>query len=96
MANESGGHSATSLVSVNVMLMDTANAKSFSQSNQDGLFGDLPAWVAPTVILLLMLLVIAGIIVLNKAEDSAQVEIIDWTRPDEDIDAVVEEAKILE
>ena len=96
VANESGGHSATSLVSVNVMLMDTANAKSFSQSNQDGLFGDLPAWVAPTIILLLMLLVIAGIIVLNKAEDSAQVEIIDWTRSDEDIDAVVEEAKLLE
>ena len=96
VANESGGHSATSLVSVNVMLMDTANAKSFSQSNQDGLFGDLPAWVAPAVILLLMLLVIAGIIVLNKAEDSAQVEIIDWTRSDEDIDAVVEEAKLQE
>jgi hypothetical protein len=96
VANESGGHSATSLVSVNVMLMDTANAKSFTDSNQDGFFGDLPTWVAPVILLLLVLLVIAGIIVLNKAEDSTQLEIIDWTRPDEDIEAVVEEAKLLE
>jgi hypothetical protein len=52
--------------------------------------------VAPVILLLLVLLVIAGIIVLNKAEDSTQLEIIDWTRPDEDIEAVVEEAKLLE
>jgi len=96
VANESGGHSATSLVSVNVMLMDTANAKSFSEPNQDGLFGDLPAWVAPTVFLFLLLLVIMGMIVLNKAEDSVIVESIDWTKSDSDIEAVVDEAALLD
>ena len=96
VANESGGHSATSLVSVNVMLMDTANAKSFSEPNQDGLFGDLPAWVAPTVVLFLLLLVIMGMIVLNKAEDSVIVESIDWTKSDSDIEAVVDEAALLD
>jgi serine protease AprX len=96
VANESGGHSATSLVSVNVMLMDTANAKSFSEPNQDGLFGDLPAWVAPTVVLFLLLLVIMGMIALNKAEDSVIVESIDWTKSDSDIEAVVDEAALLD
>lgn len=96
VANESGGHSATSLVSVNVMLMDTANAKSFSEPDQDGLFGDLPAWVAPTVVLFLLLLVIMGMIVLNKADDSVIVESIDWTKSDSDIEAVVDEAALLD
>ena len=78
------------------MLMDTANAKSFSEPNQDGLFGDLPAWVAPTVVLFLLLLVIMGMIVLNKAEDSVIVESIDWTKSDSDIEAVVDEAALLD
>ena len=96
VANESGGHSSTSLVSVNVMLMDTANAKSFGEGDGDGLFGDLPAWVAPGALLFLVLLLIMGMIVLNKAEESAQVEVIDWTQPDHDIEAVVEQAELLE
>jgi hypothetical protein len=96
VANESGGHSSTSLVSVNVMLMDTANAKTVPDSNQDGLFGDLPGWIAPTVLLLLLFLVIMGMIVLNKAEDSVIVESIDWTKSDSDIEAVVDEAALLD
>ena len=96
VGNESGGHSATSLVSVNVMLMDTANAKSYGESQGEGLFGDLPPWVAPSILLFLALLVILGMIVLNKAEDSSQVEVLDWSKPDEDIEAVVEEAKLLD
>ena len=96
VANESGGHSSTSLVSVNVMLMDTANAKTVLDSNQDGLFGDLPGWIAPTVLLLLLFLVIMGMIVLNKAEDSVIVESIDWTKSDSDIEAVVDEAALLD
>ena len=96
VANESGGHSATSLVSVNVMLMDTANAKTSTQQNADGLFGDLPGWIAPTAFLLLLFLVIMGMIVLNKAEDSVIVESIDWTKSDSDIEAVVDEAALLD
>ena len=95
-ANESGGHSATSLVSVNVMLMDTENAKSSGESQGEGLFGDLPYWVAPSLLLFLALLVILGMIVLNKAEESSEVEVLDWSKPDEDIEAVVEEAKLLD
>ena len=95
VANESGGHSSTSLVSVNVMLMDTANAKSFGEES-DGMFGDLPGWVAPSVVLLLVLLVIMGMIVLNRAEGAIEVESIDWTKSDDDIDAVVEDAELVE
>ena len=95
VANESGGHSSTSLVSVNVMLMDTANAKSFGEE-ADGMFGDLPGWVAPSVVLLLVLLVIAGMIVLNRAEGAIEVESIDWTKSDDDIDAVVDDAELVE
>ena len=95
VANESGGHSSTSLVSINVMLMDTANAKSFGEE-ADGMFGDLPGWVAPSVVLLLVLLVIAGMIVLNRAEGAIEVESIDWTKSDDDIDAVVDDAELVE
>ena len=99
IANESGGHSSSALVSVNVMLMDTANAKSYAQSNGDGLFGELPSWVGPVIILILLLLVLFGMIVINKVEDAAEVEVLDWSTPDEDIDAVVVghlEAEILD
>ena len=95
VANESGGHSASSLVSTNVMLMDTANA--FTEADEgDSLFGDLPGWIAPTAFLLLLFLVIMGMIVLNKAEDSVIVESIDWTKSDSDIEAVVDEAALLD
>ena len=84
VANESGGHSASSIVSTNVMLMDTANALT-TTAESERLFGDLPGWVAPSIVLLLVFLVIAGMIVLNKAEDSIEVE-------SSDIEAVVEDA----
>ena len=93
VANESGGHSASSIVSTNVMLMDTANALTTTVESES-LFGDLPGWVAPSIVLLLVFLVIAGMIVLNKAEDSIEVESIDWTTGDSDIEAVVEDAAL--
>ena len=95
IANESGGHSATPLVSVNVMLMDTANAKSFS-TTEESLFGDLPGWVAPAILLILVLLVISGMIVLNKTEEAIEVETMDWTKSDQDIEAVVDDAALLD
>ena len=77
------------------MLMDTANA--FTEADEgDSLFGDLPGWIAPTAFLLLLFLVIMGMIVLNKAEDSVIVESIDWTKSDSDIEAVVDEAALLD
>ena len=46
--------------------------------------------------LFLLLLVIMGMIVLNKADDSVIVESIDWTKSDSDIEAVVDEAALLD
>ena len=92
IANESGGHSSTPLVSVNVMLMDTANAKSFSEPQDNSLFGDLPYWVAPAILLLLLAIVITGMIVLNRADNAVEVETIDWTKEAEP----VAEAEVVE
>ncbi len=50
--------------------------------------------MAYSIVLLLVFLVIAGMIVLNKAEDSIEVESIDWTTGDSDIEAVVEDAAL--
>ena len=94
IANESGGHSSTPLAVVNVMLMDTANAKSFGGS-EASLLGDLPGWVAPSVLLLLVFLVIMGMIVLNKTEGAIEVETLTWTSTDEDIEAVADDACLL-
>ena len=71
------------------MLMDTASAKSYAEGNGDGFFGDLPSWVGPVIILFLVVLVILGMIIINKVEGAAEVEVLDWSTPDEDIDAVV-------
>ena len=95
VANESGGHSSTPLAVVNVMLMDTANAKSYGGS-EASLLGDLPGWVAPSVLLLLVFLVIMGMIVLNKTEGAIEVETLTWASTDEDIEAVADDAALLD
>ena len=95
VANESGGHSSTPLAVVNVMLMDTANAKSYGGS-EASLLGDLPGWVAPSVLLLLVFLVIMGMIVLNKTEGAIEVETLTWASTDEDIEAVADDAALVD
>ena len=87
MANESGGHSATSVVSVNVMLMDTANAKSFSE--EDGMFSTLPGWVVPVTGLFLIVLVVLAMNVINRVEEASTIESKSWN--DDDIAAVVDD-----
>ncbi len=91
-ANESGGHSATSIIAMNVMLMDTANAKSFGES-EEGL-GGLSGWVLPAVAIFLLLLVPLGFYLINKAEDAIEVEKL--FSSDDDIAAVVNDATLLE
>jgi len=86
MANDSGGHSATSVVSVNVMLMDTANAKSFSE--EDGMFSTLPGWVVPVTGLFLIVLVVLAMNVINRVEEASTIETKSWN--DDDIAAVVD------
>lgn len=87
MANDSGGHSATSVVSVNVMLMDTANAKSFSE--EDGMFSTLPGWVVPVTGLFLIVLVVLAMNVINRVEEASTIESKSWN--DDDIAAVVDD-----
>ena len=87
MANDSGGHSATSVVSVNVMLMDTANAKSFSE--EDGMFSTLPGWVVPVTGLFLIVLVVLAMNVINRVEEASTIETKSWN--DDDIAAVVDD-----
>ena len=77
------------------MLMDTANAKTFGESEQ-GLLGDLPGWVAPALLLFLVSLVIMGMIVLNKAEGAIEVETLTWSPLDQDIEAVADDAALLD
>ena len=89
--NESGGHRASSLISTNVMLMDTANAMTSTEPSES-LFGDVPAWVAPAILLLLLGIVITGMIVLNRADNAVEVETIDWTKEAE----AVAEAEVAE
>ena len=58
--------------------------------------GDLPGWVAPALLLFLVSLVIMGMIVLNKAEGAIEVETLTWAPLDQDIEAVVDEAALLD
>ena len=77
---------------MNVMLMDTANAKSFGES-EEGL-GGLSGWVLPAVAIFLLLLVPLGFYLINKAEDAIEVEKL--FSSDDDIAAVVNDATLLE
>ncbi|RJU89679.1 MAG: hypothetical protein DWC07_05345 [Candidatus Poseidoniales archaeon] len=86
-ANESGGHSSTSLVAVNVMLMDTANAKTFALS--EGGMSNLAGWVLPVAGFVLVALLLGGVVLINRAEGAVEVESYAFGVPDEDIDAVV-------
>lgn len=86
-SNESGGHSSTSLVAVNVMLMDTANAKTFALS--EGGMSNLAGWVLPVAGVVLVALLLGGVVLINRAEGAVEVESYAFGVPDEDIDAVV-------
>lgn len=86
-ANESGGHSSTSVVAVNVMLMDTSNAKTFAIS--EGGMSNLAGWVLPVAGVVLVALLLGGVVLINRAEGAVEVESYTFGVPDEDIDAVV-------
>ena len=95
IANESdanGPPSSTPVVSVNVMLMDTANAKTFGED--EGLLGGLSDWVVPATAIFLLLLVVLGVYVINRAEEATMVEKV--FSVDEDIEAVADEAELLD
>ncbi|RJV00517.1 MAG: hypothetical protein DWC10_00105 [Candidatus Poseidoniales archaeon] len=88
---DSGEWSATPLVPVEVMLMETASAKSYAEES-DGLFYGLSGGTVAGVALLLILIVIAGMAVINRVEQATIVESVVWN--DADINAVVDDAKL--
>jgi len=90
---DSGEWSATPLVPVEVMLMETASAKSYAEES-DGLFYGLSGGTVAVVALLLILIVIAGMAVINRVEQATIVESMVWN--DADINAVVDDAKLLD
>ena len=89
-ANDSGGHSASALISVNVMLMDTANAKNAGGS--DGVLATLSAWAVPAAGLFVLMLIVLGSLIISKAEEATMVESVKWY--DDDIEAVADEASL--
>lgn len=89
-ANESGGHSATSVVAVNIMLMDTANAKTYGMS--EGGMNDLAGWVLPLAGFVLVALLLGGVVLINRAEGAVEVKSFSFSATDEDIEAVVSES----
>ena len=95
IANETdplGSPSSTPLVTLNVMLMDTANAK--NGGDDEGVFGALSDWAVPAAGLFLLLLVVLGMYVINRAEEATMVEKV--FSVDDDIEAVVNEANVPE
>ncbi len=95
IANETdplGAPSSTPLVTLNVMLMDTANAK--NAADEDGLFSGLSDWAVPATAVFLVLLVVLGIFVLNRVEEATLVEKV--FSNDEDIEAVADEAELVD
>jgi hypothetical protein len=87
-----GAPSSTPLVTLNVMLMDTANAK--NAADEDGLFSGLSDWAVPATAVFLVLLVVLGIFVLNRVEEATLVEKV--FSNDEDIEAVADDAELVE
>jgi len=84
-ANSSGGHSSTAVVSVNVMLMDSANAKDLQAASDGAVSGTLLGVVGVLVVAL-----VAGIVVVLRAGAAADEKA--WLSEDEDVAAVVDDA----
>jgi len=72
--------------------MDTANAK--NGGDDEGVFGALSDWAVPAAGLFLLLLVVLGMYVINRAEEATMVEKV--FSVDDDIEAVVNEANVPE
>ena len=85
-ANGSGGHSATSLISVNIMVMDSANAKGFGTSGESGMAGTTVVVIGA----LLVLLALGAWAVVTKQETKDDEKA--WMEDDADVAAVVDEA----
>ncbi|MBR69012.1 MAG: hypothetical protein CMA86_05845 [Euryarchaeota archaeon] len=89
-ANDSGGHSASSNVAVNVMLMDTANAKNVQEASSSG--GIAAGAISALVVVVLGLGLGAVLLITRNGQDAGKAGAAFWTNDDEDVAAVVDAA----
>ena len=89
-ANDSGGHSSTSNIAVNVMLMDTANANNVQEASSSG--GIAAGVISALVVVVLGLGLGAVLLITRNGQDAGQAGAAFWTNDDEDVAAVVDAA----
>ena len=89
-ANDSGGHSSTSNIAVNVMLMDTANANNVQAASTGG--GISAGVISALVVVVLGLGLGAVLLVARNGQDVGEKGAAFWTNDDEDVAAVVDAA----
>ena len=87
-ANDSGGHSSTSNIAVNVMLMDTANANNVQTASSGG--GISAGVISALVVVVLGLGLGAVLLVARNGEDADEKGAAFWANDDEDVAAVVD------
>ena len=89
-ANDSGGHSSTSNIAVNVMLMDTANANNVQTASSGG--GISAGVISALVVVVLGLGLGAVLLVARNGQDAGEKGEAFWANDDEDVAAVVDAA----
>ena len=89
-ANDSGGHSSTSNIAVNVMLMDTANANNVQATTSGG--GISAGAISALVVVVLGLGLGAVLLVARNGQDAGEKGAAFWANDDEDVAAVVDAA----
>ena len=86
-ANDSGGHSSSSNVAVNVMLMDTANAKNVeSAATSNG----ISAGFVSALVVVLLGLGLGAVLVVTRSGGDDDLKAPLWTEDDADVAAVVD------
>jgi hypothetical protein len=87
-ANDSGGHSSSSNVAINVMLMDTANAKDVQT---EGDIGGISAGLVSALVLVVLGLGVGALLVVARSQgDQSEAAGPFWATDDEDVAAVVD------
>ena len=90
-ANDSGGgHSSTSNIAVNVMLMDTANANNVQTASSGG--GISAGVISALVVVVLGLGLGAVLLIARNGQDADEKGAAFWANDDEDVAAVVDAA----